>query len=228
MKVKLTAAVKDSIRMYPKLLKYWPLLVAVHVLGYLGSELFSWQQEEVLSSGREDLLPIIAVFSGAVIIDIVFTTAWIIAVVSTAHAVASDRESRFFSYLNQALIESVRSLARMLRWFPLFIIPGIVKFIRLTFVPYVVADDPVYHEGSVDALDRSEALVKRRFWLVLFALLLSTLLPALPSLVFQGENISLASRPGLSITWSVFEFFTGLLATAFMFCVYRQLANLAE
>lgn len=226
-KAKISVAAVEALSLYPKTLKLWPALVFVHILAYLSSELFSWQREEVLSSGREELLPIISVFTGAILTDIVFTTAWILVVIRAILTLRSAQkyERSFLGDLNSALIESTRALARMIRWFPIFIIPGIVKFIRLTFVPFVVIDEPRYQQGAIDALNRSERLVKQRFWLVVLALFLSSLVPAFPSLLFQGENISLASRPVASITLSVFEFFTGLLATIFLYCFYRQLVN---
>ncbi len=214
-------------RLYPQLFQFWPLLVAVHVASFLASEFMTWLQEAVLQSGREDLPAIFTVFAGSALLDILFATAWIIAVIRTVQAVVSQRpiSSGIFTDFNSALIESIRSLARALRWLPVFGIPGVVKFVRLTFVPFVVADLSAYKKGSIDALNESERLTKNRFWFVVLALGLSAALPSVPGLLFHSENISLASHPGLSITWSVFEFFTSLLATAFLYCVYRQLVS---
>jgi hypothetical protein len=227
MKTGILTAARSAFQLYPRLLGYWKLLVVVHITSYLASEALAWQQESVLQSGREDLPAIFAVFAGSMLVNILFATAWIIAVVRTAQAVLTQRDSTsgFFTDLNRALIESVRSLARSLRWLPVFIIPGLIKFVRLTFVPFIVVDQAAYKEGSVDALNESERLTKKRFWFVLFALLISAVLPSVPGLLFHAENISLASRPIASITWSVFEFFTSLLATAFLYCLYRQLVS---
>lgn len=226
-KPKIQLAALESLRVYPKLLRHFPLLALVHIISYLGAEMVTWQKEEVLSSGKENLLALFSIFAGAFITDIVFSTIWIIAVVRLIQktSFSSSHSKKFISDLNYALIESIRALARMLRWLPLFILPGLIKLVRLSFVPFIVVDDPHYQKGSIDALNRSEELVKRHFWLVLFALLLSTLLPAVPGIVFQGENISLASTPMASITWSVFEFFTSLLATTFLYSFYRQVIS---
>lgn len=220
-------ASRTAIGLYPMLFRHWRLLVVIHIVSFFASEVLTWQQEVVLQSGRENLPAIFAVFAGSALVDILIATTWIIIVARTIQAVLSERSvtNRIFSDLNAALIESVRAMARALKWLPVFVIPGLIKFVRLTFVPFVVVDQAAYKEGSVDALDESERLTKKRFWIVLIAIVISGVLPSVPSLLFHAENISLASRPGLSITWSVFEFFTSLLATAFMFCLYRQLVR---
>ncbi len=226
-KIGIIRAGRSAVQIYPRLLTYWKLLAFVHIASYLASEALAWQQEAVLQSGKEDLPAIFAVFAGSALVDIFFATAWIIVVARTAQAVLINREASagLFSDLNSALIESTRSMARSLRWLPVFAVPGLVKFVRLTFVPFVVVDQAAYKEGSVDALNESERLTKNRFWKVVIALVISTVLPSVPALLFHAENISLASQPGLSITWSVFEFFTSLLATAFLYCLYRQLVS---
>lgn len=226
-KIKLVKAFKDSIAIYPKLFSYWKILIAVHILSFLATEAFSWEQDRVLGSGREELMPIFLIFAGSILVEIVFTTAWVIAVTHAVRSIESKKnfETNVFQDFNAALIEATRSLARVLRWIPVFIVPGLVKFIRLTFVPFIVVDQPAYKRGSIDALNESERLIKTHFWKILFALVLALGLPSLPGLFLEGENISLASRPSLSITWSVFEFFTSLLATVFLFSIYRQLAT---
>ena len=224
-KVGIWAAGKSAFRLYPRLFAHWKILLAVHAASYLASEVLTWQQEVVLQSGREDLPAIFAVFAGSAVVDILFATAWIITVARAAQSVLSNRQltNGILSDLNAALIESTRAMARALRWLPLFVIPGLVKFVRLTFVPFVVVDHAAYKEGSVDALNESERLSKKHFWLVLIAIIIYGVLPSVPGLLLHAENISLASQPGLSITWSVFEFFVSLLATAFLYCLYRQL-----
>lgn len=226
-RVSLRSALREAFAIYPKLFRYWPLLAAVHLAGFLSSEIAISQQEEVLQSGRENLPAIFMVFAGSAVVDILFATAWIVAVVHTIQAVLNNGSVApdILKNLNAALIESVRALARSLRWLPVLIIPAVVKFVRLTFVPFIVADQAAYKEGAIDALNESERITKRRFWLILIALLLCAALPGIPALLLHAEHISLASRPGLSITWSVFEFFTSLLATAFLFCLYRQLVS---
>jgi hypothetical protein len=68
-------------------------------------------------------------------------------------------------------LESLRVIGFSLLWALALIIPGIFKYIRYTFVPYIVLVDKNYDKGDVDALDKSNALVKG-ITLPLFILLL--------------------------------------------------------
>jgi len=76
-------------------------------------------------------------------------------------------------YFNQACIESLRSTARACWYGYLFIIPGLVKMLRLQFVPYIVQFDSQYDLGRKDALKESEKLSKGHLFsiFVLFCVL---------------------------------------------------------
>lgn len=68
--------------------------------------------------------------------------------------------------------ESLRALTRILLWTLVFIIPGVIMFFRLYFVPYVVFVDPTY-KTSPNAVARSLELTKScwmRVTLVIVAL----------------------------------------------------------
>ena len=58
------------------------------------------------------------------------------------------------------LRESLKSWGRSMLWSFLFVIPGILKFIRYSFVPLIVCFDNSYAEGKVDALERSSKISK--------------------------------------------------------------------
>lgn len=62
-----------------------------------------------------------------------------------------------FSY---AIREQLRTTGRVISWGLMFILPGFYKYFRLIFVPFVVAEDPNYMQGSVDALKASHALTR--------------------------------------------------------------------
>ena len=69
-------------------------------------------------------------------------------------------------------IEGVRVLGQVMLWSLLFLIPGIVRFLRFILVPFVVLLDSKYQKEEVDALQQSSDLVKGHklglFVLVLF------------------------------------------------------------
>ncbi|OFZ18129.1 MAG: hypothetical protein A2Z20_06185 [Bdellovibrionales bacterium RBG_16_40_8] len=57
-------------------------------------------------------------------------------------------------------IEGLRVVAVTALWSLLLIIPGIFKYLRYSFVQYVVVADPEYQKGERDALSYSNMLVK--------------------------------------------------------------------
>lgn len=74
-------------------------------------------------------------------------------------------------HLGYLVKEEMRVLGKTLLWSLLLIIPGIIRFFQLLFVPYVVLLDGTYQQGEADALKRSWVFV-RRVWGRLLGLVL--------------------------------------------------------
>lgn len=101
---------------------------------------------------------------------------------STIAIILSQNEAEFslvniFTEMNQVLIESLRAWGKSLAWGFLLILPGIVKWLRYSFVPFVVLLDEEYRQGKKDALEKSEDLAHKRFFAIfalffIFALLI--------------------------------------------------------
>lgn len=79
-------------------------------------------------------------------------------------------------YLESFWAEYFRSLAQILLWGLLLIVPGFVRYARLVFVPFVALFSREYRSGQVDALKLSHALTQGRFGRLLFVLLATSLL----------------------------------------------------
>jgi hypothetical protein len=88
----------------------------------------------------------------------------------------SLNKSEFWPYAlkhsHAFLIESIRALGMTLLWMLALILPGVFKYLRYCFVPYIVLADPEYEKGNVDALERSNELI-RGITLILFLLFLA-------------------------------------------------------
>ena len=63
-------------------------------------------------------------------------------------------------------VESLRVLTYVLLWSFLFILPGVYKQIRWTFVPFIVYFDPNYEKGDVDPLEESAKLSVGLMWVL--------------------------------------------------------------
>lgn len=55
-------------------------------------------------------------------------------------------------------VESIRVFTSVLLWTLLFILPGLYRYLQLTFVPYVVFFDPEYDQEECDALEKSKKI----------------------------------------------------------------------
>ncbi len=83
-------------------------------------------------------------------------------------------------HFHQAFIEYIRAFLSTGIYTLFLLLPGLYRWVQLTFTTLVSAFDPSYQEGKVDALEESSRLV-RGAWIPLFILLMLQL--ALPLVV---------------------------------------------
>lgn len=110
--------------------------------------------------------------------------------------------------INDTLKENVRAIGSILSWSLLLLLPGLIRFFQLWWVPWVTLGSPAYQAGQIDALYGAKiffkANAKRLLFLILFFEMLVPLL--LESLAIEA----------------VYKFFTlGFLQFGFYFCVQR-------
>ncbi|MCB0350387.1 MAG: hypothetical protein KDD38_04330 [Bdellovibrionales bacterium] len=116
-------------------------------------------------------------------------------------------------------IESIRALAITLLWTLLLIVPGIFKYIRFFFVPYVVIADPEYSLGKRDALEYSNQLVKGiGFGLFIFILGLFGLDVLRSS---AREAFPLFSNPIPAVATSLLFFMLNIYTNVLLFRLYQ-------
>jgi hypothetical protein len=125
--------------------------------------------------------------------------------------------------LKPVFIETTRTILPITFRFLLLIIPGLVEIIRLFFVAYIVQFDPAYKEGKVDALERSRAMVRGRFWSVSFWIILTTLLALAPS--FLRKNFSLIHSPGFYFLFILVGMAVEGYVDTLIYLLYVQLSN---
>lgn len=114
----------------------------------------------------------------------------------------SEKQTLFFLQQNgkQTLIEQMRAWGKSMLWSLLFLLPGLIQFFRLVFVPFIVCFDPEYQMGRIDALEKSRALSKGKLIPLagLFTLFI-LLIPALLTVVDEYKLLWKTPFPALLI-----------------------------
>ena len=111
--------------------------------------------------------------------------------------------------------EWLRSVGNASLWMFVFIIPGIMRWVDYTLLPFVCFFDSQYQSGQVDALDRCRSLAKgMRLKLWLLWLGLGVALPLITTSLFS-EYGSLLETP-----------ISALLLIAFNACIQTFVLNL--
>lgn len=103
------------------------------------------------------------------------------------------------TYLAPLALEGLRALGWILLWSLLFLLPGIYKYVRYSFVNAVVLLDPDYMSGKVDALEESHRLTEA-IWIQLLLLILVGGVGVV-FLEFQKEKYPAFAAPSLWFIW---------------------------
>lgn len=125
--------------------------------------------------------------------------------------------------LNQVYIEMMRSWGKTLFWSLFLVIPGVIKFIQFTFVPFVVSSNlREYEEGELDALKTSAKIVNRR-WISIVGVLIVfyLLLPLVLTSLFSAYRI-LWQTPLLSLGLSILDTYLLILSTHILYNIFRN------
>lgn len=127
----------------------------------------------------------------------------------------------WFTALPQAAIELMRAWGKSMLWSFLFLVPGILAFIRYLFVPFVVCLDPLYPQGQREALQRSWSLSKGRLGrLLTFFLMSSLVVPALLT-VFDEWKIFIL-HPVSSVLICLLEMLLNICFSLWLWKIYQR------
>jgi hypothetical protein len=101
--------------------------------------------------------------------------------------------------------ENLKAIGSASLWMFVFIIPGLIKWIEYSLLPFVVFLNPDYQKGDREALSLSIALVKKSFWkFFLFWILFNCVIPICLS-VMGGEYESFKETPLIATLLSLIE-----------------------
>jgi hypothetical protein len=227
----LRMALRPTIEIYKSVLQsaLAPLLV-LEFVEFASAQFFSYATNYVRQMGREDVALIACIAVLEMLVTMIWSAAWLIAVAKIAEGIWQKRvllptfKSSMIQHFNQTLIEQVRALAAVIWRIPLLIIPALNEYIRLYFVPLIVILHPDYDKGAVDALEESRRLSRGHFWG------LNTLI----TLIFLGPWLaqSLAQADGSEFIWEnplgvsigyIVTFFINVFTTIYLCSYFREI-----
>lgn len=125
-------------------------------------------------------------------------------------------------YLNQLYIEIVRSWGRSLLYGLLFVLPGLWKFVKLSYVPYVVVASKTYDEGEVDALKASESIFSRKRFVTLLVFFVGYMfIPLFMTALFDGYR-SIFETPMASLVLNSIDTYLLILVHFILFTIFKN------
>lgn len=212
----------------------FPLIIFLHLLEFAASQYFSFAIDYIQSRGREDYFMIALTALLELAFGFVWAAAWIVAISTSANAKLSHSPyegfgPHFGKHLNQLLIEQVRTLAAVIIRVPLLVIPALIQFVRLGFVPFVVIFDSAYQQGRIDALQKSRALSRGYLTRLSVALFVWIALPPwVENLVLRSQSPWIWVNPLPVTTAMLLTLFINVFATLFLFSIYRRVSMMAD
>lgn len=162
-------ALKESEKTFLQVLVYTLKIVGIWYLLATGLESYFESWANGLDAGDS------VVFLIKLNIILVSLCFYVLLVLASIYAclviLGPNRYKTFWNFTVQTtwpyFLESLRALAYILVGFVLFILPGIYFSCRYALVPFIVAIDPEYEKGEIDALEESGRLTSKHiFWFI--------------------------------------------------------------
>jgi hypothetical protein len=107
----------------------------------------------------------------------------------TAGSISSPVSIFFKTKLNHYLIENIRAWGKILTYSLFFLLPGLLQWLKLSFVPLISLFSEDYENGKIDALKASRSLTANiRIRIFLLLMLFSFFLPAISTALFDDHR----------------------------------------
>ena len=95
------------------------------------------------------------------------------------------RKDRNLAVFVQALAEQIRSMGSVLLWTLALLLPGLIRFLQLSFVSFVSLLDEKYQAGEVHALKASREIFQRCWWQTCLVVLIFAMIFPLAFTIFD-------------------------------------------
>lgn len=191
------ARFQHSFELFPRVLKeVAPFLLPLSLLLWSMEYYMSWLNKARFADPYSFSMSHMALVGIlGVILQSLISVVWLLTIAASArrqsHNGQKPRAIAFVkTHFHQCLIESVRALISTGIYTLFLILPGIYRFVQLTFTPLIAAFDPDYLKGKKDALEASAHLVKGCFWPLAIFLIIMSLLPSGLEEVAKSNDLS--------------------------------------
>ena len=224
---------QHSFEIFPRVLReVFPLLLPLSALLW-GLEIFVSQLNKDRFANPYDSSTLLLILAGlgAVVLESLITVVWILYVSrSTQRQMKNGVGEKSLSFLkrnfHQNLIEYVRAMISVGIYTLFLIIPGLIRWVKLTFTCFVAAFDPEYQEGKKDALETSSQIVKGSFLPLLFLLLFQMSFPFILEEIAKSLSMGLVAKVLLyGAAWMISLYFAIYLALTYFALASYKLRN---
>lgn len=124
--------------------------------------------------------------------------------------------------LNLMYIETLRSWGKSILWGFAFVIPGLVRMVQYSLVPYVVAMSPEYAQGKIDALKLSKELVNKHwFTLILILSTFNLFIPLIMTELFDTYRV-IWQTPFQALLLTAIDCVFLIISSLLLFKLYKK------
>lgn len=177
----------NSINILPfklKLVKTLPQLSILFLLTFISNiseqHYNNLLSQEIKSESVYFYIIIFCLIFTTLLINLLQTASFMVGVekVLIQNCSSSELNNSFISRGNDFLKESLKAIGKSSLWMYCFIIPGIIRWIEYSILPFVVFLNKKYQSGAAEALQLSQTISKKNKWkLYIFWILFNLVMP---------------------------------------------------
>lgn len=171
--------------MFLTLIKILPIIYAIHVLSHIAE---SGLNLALMRAMQRDSALIFLVATGVILNALI--TSWIsTGVFLTVVAKDIHSEAPLTTRWHDLFRESLKAMGEASLWIFVFLIPGLLRFLAYSLLPFVVFFDPDYQGNRVEILSRTRDYAKGKMKILFVAwFIFQALIPILISALFTDYD----------------------------------------
>lgn len=179
-----------SARRLKQSLKLTPQVLSTVLVALVPMALMNWGMEYGVSRVHQSRFSapmessvaiIILIGLGAFILESLIAVFWLTLIAHSTEQALNKKEANSFQFVfqhfHQTLIEYVRAIVSVGLYSMALIVPGLIRWVRLTFTCYISLFNKQYHKGKVDALEESSKITQGHFFSLFLLLIVFALIP---------------------------------------------------